>query len=148
MTIADRVLRVSAATLTLIAAIALGGCGPSGPVRYNLSGQVTYGGQPVPAGSITFIPAAGNSGPAASVPIENGRYDTAPHDTGHVGGPHLVRITGLDGKASDDLFPNGMPLFPDFELEAELPKQDGEMSFEVPADWKPAPAAPAAGPTA
>lgn len=125
------------------------GCGDSGPPRYNLSGKVTYGGQPIPKGSITFMPDStlGNSGMAASVEISDGEFDTSRRDQGHVGGPHVVKITGLDGKASPE-FPNGVPMFPDFEIKIDLPKEESTKDFEVPADWvNPAPAGGAA-PTA
>jgi len=110
------------------------GCGEEGPTRYQLSGKVTYGGQPIPAGSVTFIPdsSQGNSGPAASVDIVDGAYDTTT-GKGHVGGPHLVKITALDGKTSDE-FPKGMPMFPDYETKADLPKEDGTKDFDVPSD--------------
>jgi hypothetical protein len=45
------------------------GCGSSGPPRYHISGKVTYGGQPVAAGSVMLVPdtSQGNTGPAVSV---------------------------------------------------------------------------------
>lgn len=141
--------KVAGVVLALSAVLVLAGCGQQGPPRYRISGRVTYGGQPIPGGSVTFIPTAGNTGPATSVTITNGQYDTALQETGHIGGSHLVKITGLDGK-SDDLFPLGQPLFPDYEFKTpyDLPKEEGTQDFEVPADWK-APARPAAAqPTA
>jgi len=45
------------------------GGGGSGEV----SGAVTYGGEPIEGGSITFIPADGNK-PTAGAPITNGTY--------------------------------------------------------------------------
>jgi hypothetical protein len=116
----------------------MSGCGSDGPPRYHLSGSVTYGGQPIPAGSVTLIPdsAQGNSGPAVSVPIENGKFDTRSSGTGHVGGPHIAKITALDGKGGDEFFPQGQPMFPDYEMPVDLPEQDGTQDLEVPADWK------------
>ena len=112
------------------------GCGSSGPPRYQISGKVTYGGQPVAAGSVMLVPdtSQGNTGPAASVAIKDGQYDSNREGVGHVGGPHVVKITGLDGKTSPE-FPMGMLLFPEFELKLDLPKEDGEKDLEVPAEW-------------
>jgi hypothetical protein len=130
--------QLSAALLVLGGLFVAGsGCGGGDASRYHLSGNVTYGGQPVPAGSVTFIPdtAQGNSGPAVSTRIENGRFDTRRTGTGHVGGPHIVKITGLDGHTGDEFFPQGMPMFPDYEMPVDLPNQNGTQDLEVPSDW-------------
>lgn len=125
--------------------IALAGCSGGGPPRFHASGNVTYGGQPVPAGSVTFIPdtSKGNSGPAVSAEIKNGKYDTRGSGAGHVGGPHVVKITGLSGIASDE-FSAGEPIFPGYEIRIDLPKKAGTHDFEVPGDWvfPPAPRGP------
>jgi hypothetical protein len=122
--------------LVLVGLLVLAGCGRGGPPRYDLSGKVTHGGQPIPAGSVTFIPdkSKGNSGPAISVKIKEGQYDTSREDVGHVGGPHIVKITALDGKVSDE-FSEGNLLFPDYEMSLDLPKEDGTQDLDVPADW-------------
>jgi hypothetical protein len=118
------------------ALILLTGCGSGGPPRYRLSGRATKGGQPIPAGSITLVPdvGKGNQGPAVSVAIKDGQYDTDLQDTGHVGGPHIVKITGMDGTVSPE-FPMGLPLFPEYEMSVDLPTQAAQQNFEVPADW-------------
>ncbi|MCH5377175.1 MAG: hypothetical protein JJ992_24700 [Planctomycetes bacterium] len=129
--------------LAAVSMLVLVGCGPSGPRRYNLSGNVTYGGQPIPAGSITLIPdvTQDNSGPAASMTIENGKFDSSDDGIGHVGGPHLVRITALDGQVSDE-FPKGLPMFPPYETKVDLPKENSTQDFDVPKEWAPPPQAP------
>ena len=69
------VLQVAAVLLLLA------GCGGSkGPVRYDLSGKVTFRGAAVPHGLIFFMPdrVKGNDGPPVSVPIVNGEYKTMP----------------------------------------------------------------------
>lgn len=112
------------------------GCGDSGPPRYHISGKVTYGGQPVAAGAVMLVPDAsqGNTGPAASVTIKDGQYDSNLDGTGHVGGPHVLKITGMDGQASPE-FPQGMLLFPEYEVKADLPKEDSQKDVEVPSEW-------------
>jgi hypothetical protein len=115
------------------------GCGGAadGPKRYDVSGTITYGGQPVLAGTIMFEPDAskGNKGPAGYAEIRDGKYDTRGEaGKGTIGGPHVVRITGLDpSKAVPDLLPDGPPLFSDYQTTADLPEADATQDFEVPA---------------
>jgi len=126
-------IRLHSTTLVqAVLAFLLSGCGSE--KIYNLSGNVTFQGKPVPAGHIVFEPdtTAGNSGPPAFAKIKDGRYDTSILEgRGTVGGPHLVRILGLDGVPRGELL-NGSPLFPEYSTSADLPKQDGTHDFEVP----------------
>ena len=144
------------AFLVLIAiagsAVVLVGCGgrQEDPRKYAVWGSVTYKGAPVPAGSITFEPdsSKGNKGPAASFKIRDGKYDSRREGVGHVGGPHKVRITGLSGeRTGDEFFPEGTPLFPEWQTTVDLPKGASEQNFEVPAEWVTPPARPRTGPT-
>lgn len=116
----------------VLALIFAAGCG-GGERVYDLSGAVTYQGKPVPAGTIVLEPdvSQGNKGSPGFAKIKNGQYDTRQGEgKGTVGGPHLVRIIGLDGVARGELI-NGSPLFPEFNTTAELPKQNGTQDFEV-----------------
>lgn len=63
------------ATVLSILLAVLCGCGPSGPVRYPVSGEVTWEGAPVTKGYIVFEPADEAVAPDAGK-IENGRYET------------------------------------------------------------------------
>lgn len=74
-------------------------CEADRPRRYELSGQVTFKGQPVPVGTIVFVPdeSKGNRGPGTSAGIADGRYRT-PLGQGTIGGPHKVRLSGYDGR--------------------------------------------------
>lgn len=126
---------IATLAFSLTAACVAPGCGgSSGPERYPLQGAVTYDGQPVPGGSIEFEPdgSKGNRGPAGYATIENGRYATLP-EKGIVGGPHVVRITGTDGKATGES-PYGTPLFPQYKTTADLPREAGSHDFNVPAE--------------
>lgn len=124
------------ATGSLMLLVGCGG-GSDGPTRYHLSGTVTFGGKPVPAGSVTFTPdsSKGNRGPAGSTPIKDGKFDTNMAGTGHVGGPHVLSVTGLDGVTSPDL-PMGTPIFADYKMSVDLPKQDSMQDIDVPAPGK------------
>jgi hypothetical protein len=129
-----RPVRCGAAAV-VVAALLLG-CGggaDEGPQRFHVSGSVKFNGQPVPAGTVYLEPDTeqGNSGPAGSAPIDGGRYNTAA-GKGTVGGPHLIRVDGFDGKATADK-PFGDPLFVPFTIENDLPKSDTTLDLEVPA---------------
>jgi hypothetical protein len=121
--------------LVLLAVAVVIGCGrpPVGPPRFAVRGHVTYRGEPLPAGEIVFEPdsAAGNRGPAGYGVIIDGRFETH-RDTGTVGGPQTVRISGFDGHAEDE-FPQGKHLFIDYTIPADLPRQDAMIDFDVPA---------------
>ena len=74
------------AAITLILLLAVSGCGGSTAV----SGSVSYEGQPVENGSITFIPADGR-GPSSGGTITAGRYQVRDVTSGE----KIVQIVGL-----------------------------------------------------
>ncbi|MEW4563727.1 hypothetical protein AB1K70_14430 [Bremerella sp. JC770] len=127
-----------ALNLLALAAITSGCFSGGDSSTFAISGTVKFGEEPVPDGSITLIPDTrqGNSGAALSLDIINGEFDSASAGRGHVGGPHLVRVVGLDGKGDGDLFPHGQMLFPDYETTIDLPKKATTQDFVVPADLK------------
>lgn len=51
------------------------GCGPSGPDRVVVSGEVTYRGEPVAEGVVRFQPIEGTRSPVSISPINDGRYE-------------------------------------------------------------------------
>jgi hypothetical protein len=105
-----------------------------GPVVYHVNGSVSFNGQPVQAGQITFEPASGNSGPAGVAVIKDGKFDTKLEGQGTVGGPHTAIIQGFDGNADPaHELPMGKPLFVDYRSSLDLPKEEGSQNFEVPA---------------
>ena len=140
-------VRVSTATVAL-GLLVVAGCGRDDG-RFHLSGSVTHGGQPVPGGSVLLAPdtTAGNEGPAVSVEIREGQYDTRWHGLGHVGGPHVVTVTGHGGGVTDDpddsdLSVAGAVMFVGHKLHVDLPNADSTQDIEVPADQR-APPIPA-----
>ena len=50
------------------------GCGESGPERIGMSGTVTYNGEPIFEGEISFLPADGTQAPPTSTTIMDGKY--------------------------------------------------------------------------
>jgi hypothetical protein len=129
----------SGSCLCLLLVILLVGCAKPGPQLYDVSGSVTFDGQPIPKGTVLFQPdeSKGCTGSAGIALIRDGKYDTAAEGgTGVVGGPHLVRIVGLDGKPIDSMSPDGIPLFPDYTTTVDLPKANSTQDFAVPKDSK------------
>ena len=110
----------------------LGGCGEAEPARYNVSGKVTYKGQPLPAGIIFFDPDAGkgHDGPQGFAYIKDGRYDTTETERGPIGGPHIVRIDGFDGQPGEEL-PMGKPVFKGHQQSIELPLETTTYDFHI-----------------
>ena len=72
--LAPRALVVLSLTALLSA-----GCGGTG--RGSVRGTITVAGKPLPQGSITFLPAAGDRDPVTAAVID-GVYDTGPMPTG------------------------------------------------------------------
>ena len=121
-------LAASAAILAVAA-----GCSSSEQKKIPLSGKVTFKGQPVPAGYISFMPDAsqGNRGEVRVVQIKDGAYDSAKERSpGVYPGPTTVRIAGFDGKPLR-LFPQGKQIFNPHELRETV--EGGTKDFDVPA---------------
>jgi hypothetical protein len=121
------------AIVVVFLALAAAGC-EQGPRRYNVAGTVTYDGRPLPAGMIYFDPDVSkkNDGPQGYAFIKDGKFDTAETKSGPVGGPHVARIEGFDGKPGEEL-PMGRPIFTDFSQPVDLPREDATLAFDVPA---------------
>jgi len=107
-----------------------------GPLRYELSGVVTHGGQPVPVGMIRFTPDTdkGNHGPGTIAMVKQGRYRTR-SGKGTVGGAMIVEISGFDGvptKVDGETIASGTPLFEPYRTEADLPREAATLDFDVP----------------
>jgi hypothetical protein len=118
--------------LALIGLLGVLGCKKDSS-RHDVSGKVTFQGQPVPRGQVIFSPdlAKGNDGPQGYAEIVDGFYDTSQGDKGSPAGPVVVRIEGFDGQVSDDrLF--GKALFVDYREKVELPPVSSERNFDVP----------------
>ncbi|WP_166831444.1 hypothetical protein [Thalassoroseus pseudoceratinae] len=121
--------------LALVSCLLTGcGGGSDAPDRYTLEGSIVFDGQPIPAGTITLIPDSGkgNSGPAGSARIKDGKFTTAEAGTGVVGGSHIIRVKAFDGNPKpDEELPLGSPLFPEYEFQYDLPEYDGTSPVSV-----------------
>jgi len=67
------------------------GCGDRSPSRLDLGGTITVDQMPLSEGSIIFLPDQGQSGPAASTRIVDGRYQFENSD-GPYPGSYRVRV--------------------------------------------------------
>jgi hypothetical protein len=83
----SRICALAAAAALAAAVVSLPGCGPSAAT---VSGEVTYEGQPVGDGYITFTPADGK-GPDGGGQIAEGRYQVA----GLPPGPKVVKVVAV-----------------------------------------------------
>ena len=129
--------RMALGAILVATSVAIG-CDQDRVERFDLTGAVTFRGQPVPKGYLIFQPdsAQGNRGPGSKAGLFSGRYETM-EGQGTVGGPHIVSIVGTDGVPFDQgggvMNPMGRPLFPDYKVHVDLPKESGTFDFEVPA---------------
>lgn len=124
---------VSSLTLLLCCCMSLG-CNP-GPKVSQISGTVTFKGQPVPAGYITFTPdvAAGTLGQVVGFQIQNGKYDSATNvPPGLPPGKYMVRIGGFDGKRIP-MWGQGKQIFNPVDDQCDVPEGSTTRDFEVPA---------------
>lgn len=72
-----------------------------------------------------------NDGPQGYAFIKDGKFDTAETKSGSIGGPHIVRIEGFDGKPGEEL-PMGRPIFTDFSQPVDLPAEGTTLDVDVP----------------
>ena len=117
--------------VALGAALALlAGCS-SDPPMAQLSGTVTFKGQPVPAGWISFTPEAGK-GSVRVCQIRDGVYDSSKEgEPGIFPGKNLVRIAGFDGKKVP-LWGQGKQIFNPVDDEIDIPAGSSTRDFVIP----------------
>jgi hypothetical protein len=85
--------------------------------RYPLSGIVTFNGQPVPRGTISFVASAAGREYAGYAGIVDGKFDTRTDGRGHVGGEHVITVMGFQAPSdanSEEAKP--VPLFQPIQL--------------------------------
>ncbi|MGL4549954.1 MAG: hypothetical protein ACRC33_02100 [Gemmataceae bacterium] len=127
-----RQMVIRAATCAALVVLAAGGCGGNKRPVVNLSGKVTFKGDPVPAGFINFMPdvTGGNAGEVKGFEIVDGTYDTAKGpNPGVYPGANKIMLSGFDGKAVK-LWPKGKQIFNPIELTETV--ANGPKDFVVP----------------
>jgi hypothetical protein len=115
--------------------LVLTGCGASDAGRFDVSGTVTYAGQPVTTGMVYFDPdySKGSDGVQGYAEIVNGRFSTRESGRGLGGGKYVVRIRGY-GSAAPGMMP--APLFDEHVTAAEVAQASESLAFEVPRTAK------------
>ena len=118
------------------------GCGKSD--GFNVSGNVTFNGEPIPAGKIYFSPdgSKGNIGATGYATITAGKYDTsAPDGRSIPGGAMTVRIEGWNPSVPGEQAQGDTSgeqtfaaLFPSYETTADLAAANATQDFDVPAE--------------
>ena len=130
----------SSAPLLLLLMVLVAGCGPSGPQRYPVSGTVTFDGQPVADGFITFTPEGDDLAPDADK-ITDGKFEFEAQ-----AGRKRVEILANRQPTGGQIDPvmNAVPLEqyipPQYNSESTLSievKPDGENHFDFPLTSKP-----------
>jgi hypothetical protein len=120
--------------LAAAAVVALAvGCS-SKPKTAQLSGTVTFKGQPVPAGWISFTPdvAAGVLGEVKVFQIQDGVYDSSKaNPPGIVPGEYFVKIAGFDGKKIP-FYGQGKQIFNPIDMKETVPDGTNTKDFTVP----------------
>ncbi len=137
-----KVVDISMRSVLILAIISAGMClltmgcgGKSGPPLYEISGKATFGGKPIPAGSILFIPDAKseNKGPQGIAVIKDGEYRTLA-EQGAVAGSQTVQIAGYNGICPPGWSGSrhGAPIFPLYTTKIDLPAEPKTLDFDVP----------------
>jgi hypothetical protein len=108
------------------------GCGDGLKARYPVYGKVTYKGQPVPTGTVTFAP-LDDEGEGAFGNIAEGSYTLTTHTTGDgaVPGRYRVSVVSADAitpKAAFDTDPNATP-------EASIAKAQRKAKHHIPTKY-------------
>ena len=112
-----------------VLALAAGCAG--GPEMGQVSGTVTFKGQPVPAGWISFTPEPGK-GSVRVCQIKDGRYDSSTEgEPGVHPGKNLVKIAGFDGKKIP-LWGQGKQIFNPVDFEFEVPASATTKDWVIP----------------
>ena len=113
--------------------VSLLGCGKAAPALTEISGTVTFKGQPIPAGDVNFSPDVSISGGQSRMyMVKDGKYDSAQtQGNGLLPGKYKVRVAGYDGKQIP-MYMNGKQIFNAIELDIEIGTGKVTKDFEVP----------------
>lgn len=128
---------LSRSIVSSLVLLCVAGCGKDDSGRMPLSGTVTFRGQPVPAGVVSFTPDArrGNRGAQGMARIVDGKFSTQDQGKGGVAGPQIVEIRGFGhGPTTGDVLPGtpGERLFPPYTTEVDVSADGATFDFEVP----------------
>ncbi|MDB5340208.1 MAG: hypothetical protein JWN70_5827 [Planctomycetaceae bacterium] len=89
-----------------IAVLFVVGCGGTESKRIGVSGNVTYNGEPIEDGEISFFPEPGTEAPPSSALIEDGKYSIAPRWE-LIPGTYQIRVLSYKVSLQDSKLPGG-----------------------------------------
>lgn len=106
--------------LLLLLGLMLTGCSNQ-PALTEISGSVTFKGQPIPAGDVSFTPDVSIAGGQLRMyMVKDGKYaSTETPGMGLLPGKYKIRINGYDGKKIP-MYYSGKQIFNSYELEMEI----------------------------
>ncbi|MEZ6064241.1 MAG: hypothetical protein R3B90_00700 [Planctomycetaceae bacterium] len=123
--------------IVALSAFALIGCsgGDSGPPLFNLSGTVTFDGQPLQNGAVFFEPTEGNTGPTGMATVTDGKFDTSLEgNKGHIGGKMMVKVKAYPAPTASEEEVAGPVPFNEWAEAMELPAEDSTRDIAVPKE--------------
>ena len=124
---------MNASRWLLLVIMLVTGCSKE-PKLVQLSGKVTFKGNPVPAGYITLTPdvASGTLGQTIGFQIDNGAYDSSKETPPGVSpGVYKVMIAGFDGKKIP-MFGQGKQIFNPIEQQLKVTEGTNTQDFTIP----------------
>ena len=107
---------------------------PSGPPRYEFSGNIQFQGQNIPQGVISFSGEASGRRYSGHAGIINGRFDTRLDGRGHVGGPQEIIVTAFQqaATAAMDEEADINILFNPIEWTEDFPESNINLNIKLP----------------
>lgn len=130
--------RSGGGALVVASAVLLAGCGygDARPDMFPVTGTISYGGKPVPAGYVMLKPdgSVGNDGLQAYAEISDGRFDTSDRGKGVTGGAYEITVHGFhkpEGKTPP------APLFNPYTRKLDISPETDVIELEVPVSDQP-----------
>ncbi len=93
-------------SISIVVLFVVGCGGAAGPERIGVSGHVTYNGEPIEDGEISFFPEAGTDAPPSSAIITDGNYEVAPK-WALMPGTYAVKVLSYKVSLQDSKLPGG-----------------------------------------
>lgn len=118
------------AVMLAVLGVTCSGCGNDSG-RADVSGRVTFQGEPVPVGTIEYRPNSekGTGGPQTLLVIRDGYYESK--GKGPVFGHHIVKVSGYTG-VEIPFVPEGERLFPVHKEEVEITEDSYKIDYDFP----------------
>lgn len=107
--------------IALFMLMGLLGCGPGKPALTEISGTITFKGEPIPAGDISFTPDVSiSNGQLRMYMVKDGKFNSEDTpESGLLPGKYKVRINGYDGVQIPNFF-SGKQIFNAVEQEMDI----------------------------